>query len=506
MHIENRCLISVYKKDVIEGKIIIPNGINEIKSNAFFTVAELLKEVVLPESLILINDCAFKGCKSLQKMVIPKSVKYIFSDAFADCFLLHLNFESSLNHNFFRRDFKDVYELVIYNNKIKLNIDTFNDEVSEIRKKELQDIIIKKIKSNNYQYIKYSRNSIKREIEKIINKIVYNIKSKSNYNYDDVLDVALKELNDKYAPQLPVTIEQKSLIEEKTKEQIYKIVCDYDVNNLTINNINGIINCGNELNVCPVFITGQILKLISLKNNDNNIISEIKKSLDKLGSSKERQLFLKKFFLKKTEEGNLIGINNEEINNLVQFIEKTNGKLTQENDILEYLKEIICIYVEKMNEQIDNLEKYVYTESNGSNAELVTSDNETINNIINSKINDMYEAILIMIQEYKKINNLLCINAISINKFNNIKNVFLPTLLSDTIITNRINDGKVRIEALNSISNILGEMILENKKTTIESQNKSITIEDLKQQIMQMKNEQQSILDGNDNKKSKSLN
>ena len=62
----------------------IPNGIKEIKNNAF-TGCDNIKSVVIPNSVTSIGDLAFSNCDSIKSIVIPDSVTYLGNGAFSYC-------------------------------------------------------------------------------------------------------------------------------------------------------------------------------------------------------------------------------------------------------------------------------------------------------------------------------------------------------------------------------------------------------------------------------------
>lgn len=64
--------------------IVIPNSVTKIGRHAFYGCSSL-QSIVLPNSLTYIWDSAFEECSSLQSMVIPNSVTYIGSLAFSGC-------------------------------------------------------------------------------------------------------------------------------------------------------------------------------------------------------------------------------------------------------------------------------------------------------------------------------------------------------------------------------------------------------------------------------------
>lgn len=65
-------------------KIIIPNGVSNIKDRTFINCASL-KSVTLPSSVTSIGTKAFSGCSSLTDITVPGSVTSIESAAFSGC-------------------------------------------------------------------------------------------------------------------------------------------------------------------------------------------------------------------------------------------------------------------------------------------------------------------------------------------------------------------------------------------------------------------------------------
>ena len=67
-----------------EGEFAVPNSVTDICKGAF-AYCKALTKVVLPESLLRIENWLFDGCTSLKEVVIPDSVNYIGTNAFRDC-------------------------------------------------------------------------------------------------------------------------------------------------------------------------------------------------------------------------------------------------------------------------------------------------------------------------------------------------------------------------------------------------------------------------------------
>ena len=78
-----------FKGCVLE-KVVFPSTISYI--SGFYEAS--VKEVVIPEGAEYIGQSAFQGCKNLKTLHLPKSIKNIESNAFADCDIEEINFEN----------------------------------------------------------------------------------------------------------------------------------------------------------------------------------------------------------------------------------------------------------------------------------------------------------------------------------------------------------------------------------------------------------------------------
>lgn len=71
-----------------KGKFVIPEFLGDyqckiIEAEKF--IYSKVTEVIIPESVVDIEDCAFEGCISLTKINIPKNITSIKSHTFFDC-------------------------------------------------------------------------------------------------------------------------------------------------------------------------------------------------------------------------------------------------------------------------------------------------------------------------------------------------------------------------------------------------------------------------------------
>lgn len=78
MKVIGSILCKVEAKDILDDKLIIPEGITEIANSAFFKCITL-KEITLPKSIKKITPHVFKSCFSLEKINFASSTFYINS-------------------------------------------------------------------------------------------------------------------------------------------------------------------------------------------------------------------------------------------------------------------------------------------------------------------------------------------------------------------------------------------------------------------------------------------
>ena len=80
-------------------KIVIPSEyygfkVTKIAKKGFY-YCDMLEEIVLPESLLYIETYAFRACKSLTKITIPKNVKEIGSSILDSSSIVEVKFEKT---------------------------------------------------------------------------------------------------------------------------------------------------------------------------------------------------------------------------------------------------------------------------------------------------------------------------------------------------------------------------------------------------------------------------
>lgn len=100
MIIDNNVLIKFEEKDIIEGKLVVPEGITIIADDPLSFLSNEIKlsitHVSLPKTLIEIGNYAFSNCNSIEEIKFPDSIKKIGDGAFTKTGIKKLDLPKSL--------------------------------------------------------------------------------------------------------------------------------------------------------------------------------------------------------------------------------------------------------------------------------------------------------------------------------------------------------------------------------------------------------------------------
>ena len=77
------CAHNLYIGNTLVTKLVIPEGVTEIKDCAFYGCSAT--QVSIPEGVANIGEGAFRGCSALKQITIPESVTSIGGSAFSEC-------------------------------------------------------------------------------------------------------------------------------------------------------------------------------------------------------------------------------------------------------------------------------------------------------------------------------------------------------------------------------------------------------------------------------------
>lgn len=108
--------------------IEIPNSVKFIESKTFLGCSSL-DNIVIPESVIEIGECAFGGCESLTNIKLSDNITYIGWGAFESCeSLKNIKLPKALNiiHKYVFRNCYNLTDITMYNNVSMILMDAFS--------------------------------------------------------------------------------------------------------------------------------------------------------------------------------------------------------------------------------------------------------------------------------------------------------------------------------------------------------------------------------------------
>ena len=496
--------------------IKLPDNVTEIGHGAFKDCTNL-QSINLPDNVTVIEDYVFWGCTNLQSITISNNRPYIKDYAFRNCpgldtiivsenivytdldriceqiqndnetkhFNINMNsslfniIDSIFNSNLSMDSVSNYFikDLIIYNtpiNFVKLKISykqdieyidmtkkqiISNTYIDKIRKKELLDKIKEILKNNNITNQKYFTYA---EHKNIINKIIYNINNSTDYNYRTDLDEYIKEYikNKKTSLITLNTIENN--LNNKNILEVTNDLKNYQIKKLNTNEYMELFNFGSELNIYPLYISTTLHNTITHFSKDIKI-HQIKQKFDELTTISNKESFLKKLFFKYDNDN--ITLNKEILEELNNSINNELTSSEKEIQILNELKELIIIYIKKLEEHINYLENY---NLDFVNIDIISkSDLLLKNNIKSDKIESFKNSIILIQEKYIQINLIINSNLIYMDKLNNLRINLLPNLISKIMTNNVIKNDLKNIQEFIEISNTLNEII--NSQDNIES-------------------------------------
>ena len=93
--IKDGVLVKAGNGDLIDGKYIVPNHVNEIAPKAFYQCYGL-KKVIIPNGIDKIQYATFAHCTNLETVILPDSIEVIENDAFCGCGFKHIKLPENL--------------------------------------------------------------------------------------------------------------------------------------------------------------------------------------------------------------------------------------------------------------------------------------------------------------------------------------------------------------------------------------------------------------------------
>ena len=502
--------------------INLPNSITIIEDYAFEDCTNL-QSINLPNNLTEIGFLAFSNCSMLQSINITNNITYIKYYEFHNCPKLdtiivsenivqidlnkiceqiqntnetkHFNFNlnsslfniiNSISHSDLSMDSVSNYfikDLIIYNtpinltelkNSYKKNVKYIkkiitNTYIDEIRKKELLDKIKDKLEHNNITNKKYFTYS---EHKNIINTIIYNINNSTDYNYRKDLEQYIKEYIESKKTFLITLNTIENNLNNKNILEVTNNLKNYQIKKLNTNEYMELFNFGSELNIYPLYISTTLHNTVTHFSKDIKI-HQIKQKFDELTTISNKESFLKKLFFKYDNDN--ITLNKEILEELNNSINNELTSSEKEIQILNELKELIIIYIKKLEEHINYLENY---NLDFVNIDIIDeSDSLLKNNIKIEKIESFKNSIILIQEKYIQINLIINSNLIYMDKLTNLRVNLLPNLIAKIMTDNVIRKDLKNIQEFIEISNTLNEII--NSQDNIESniKNDNLTLD-----------------------------
>ncbi len=489
-------------------KINIPNSVTEIKEHAFYSCFNL-QSLIVECNIQEIEDNAFGKCPNLDTIIVSEDTIYtdlnkiceqIQKDNSAKYFNININsslfnIANSISHSNLSIDSLGNYvinNLIIYNTPINLKklIKSYkcdieytgmtkkqiisNTYIDEIRKNELLYKIKDKLEHNNITNKKYF---IYSQHQDIINTIIYNLNNSISYDYRTDLEhyikkyietknVETKNVETKNTENKKTSIIPSNTIENNlNNKNILEVTNDlknYQIKELNTNEYMELFNFGNELNIYPLYISTTLHNTVTHFSKDIKI-HQIKQKFDELTTISNKESFFKKLFFKYDNDN--ITLNKEILEELNNSINNELTSSEKEIQILNELKELIIIYIKKLEEHINYLENY---NLDFVNLDVISeSDLLLKKNIKIEKIESFKNSIILIQEKYIQINLIINSNLIYMDKLNNLRVNLLPNLISKIMTNNVIKKDIENIQEFIEISNTLNEII--DNQNNIES-------------------------------------
>lgn len=492
--------------------INLPDSITIIEDYAFFNCTNL-QSINLPNNITEIGFLAFSNCSMLQSINITNNITYIKYYEFHNCpkldtiivsenivqidlnkiceriqntnetkhFNINLNSSlfniiNSISHSDLSIDSVSNYvinDLIIYNttinltelkNSYKKNVKYIkkiitNTYIDEIRKKELLDKIKDKLEHNNITNKKYFTYS---EHKNIINTIIYNINNSTDYNYRKDLEQYIKEYIESKKTFLITLNTIENNLNNKNILEVTDDLENYQIKKLNTNEYMELFNFGSELNIYPLYISTTLHNTVTHFSKDIKI-HQIKQKFDELTTISNKESFLKKLFFKYDNDN--ITLNKEILEELNNSINNELTSSEKEIQILNELKELIIIYIKRLEEHINYLENY---NLDFVNIDIIDeSDSLLKNNIKIEKIESFKNSIILIQEKYIQINLIINSNLIYMDKLTNLRVNLLPNLITKIMTDSVIKKDLKNIQEFIEISNTLNE--ITDNQDNIES-------------------------------------
>jgi hypothetical protein len=75
-----------FKETLLSGSLCLPNSLVTLASSAFSNCTRLSGVLIIPEGIAVLNNNVFEGCSNIEGIILPQTLSVIGQNAFKDCF------------------------------------------------------------------------------------------------------------------------------------------------------------------------------------------------------------------------------------------------------------------------------------------------------------------------------------------------------------------------------------------------------------------------------------
>lgn len=411
MKTKGNVLINVTNRDIVNGTFEIPSNITEIGEYAFASCTFLAK-VIIPNNVKKIGDYAFSMCYSLTDVVFEDGITTIGNYAFNGCErLIRINFPNSIRKigSYAFYGCISLTKIELPNNIKDIGSFTFCDCL------RLKSVVVSPntvIDKNNFLGCPNVK-IITDQVKKIVPTDEFNsIMSELQAHINNLKNLEINPLN-----------MENSMTIEKFGDEL----TSYSM--LISNGHYGAASIDKD-----TFKRNKNLRKI-LNQIDNKV-----SLLEKIGNS----------FLKEEEQD--IVLNKDAMEKLKNFASSELDTYRKQVQILETTKEIIKLYVKKLDMCLEELNVIIQSDETD---EFDKMDNNTLNNDIGLKLGSIQLNRTNTLTIYNQINNAIATSMAYITSLKQVVEVLLPSVISEAANRKLVIRKQESVNAMKQIADIL---------------------------------------------------
>lgn len=326
-------------------------------------------------------------------------------------------------------------------------------------------VVCKTFKLNSCEINKYENIPFEKDLMDYYDKIIKTRKK------SDSIEIAFEcfcRIIQNIMKQLGLTMDDfKEICEEISQKEKLMIYSEIPVEAINIKSANSIAKYGKSLEPLVEEINNATSKL-SEKPIDSEQVDLIR---DGLNSMTRKRNFLENIF-----KGNTSSINLDVLDNLKKFLDSQIIKFVEENKKFTYVKRLIALYIYKVEQlinvlknELNDLEKVKCDDMTSSTYMIQQQETELKKQLLEVKINDFNTAIIVMMDNYKKMCLLETTHAAYISNMNVSRTTVIPSLYTNLSVSNGLINQRNVSEAIGFINEMLTNMTSLNTDGLIKS-------------------------------------